>query len=135
MTTTYTLNGRPLPYGPFKDASGVHHPAGALDLWTDAELAARGVVRTVTPDPAPDPVPTQVPMYKVRKYLIQQGLLGAVEAYLNALPEPNKALALVDWEYAPNLVVRSPLALGAKAALGLDDEQYAGMVVAAAKLA
>jgi hypothetical protein len=79
--------------------------------------------------------PTELPMYKVRKYLIMSDLIANVEAFLNALPEPNKSLALVDWEYAPNLVVNSPLALGAKTALNLTDSQYVQFVIAANNLA
>ena len=92
-------------------------------------------VRVATYEVIPPPtLPTEVPMYKVRKLLITQGLLANVEAYLNGLPEPNKSLALVDWDYAPNLVVNSALALGAKAALGLTDETYEALVFAAAAL-
>lgn len=80
------------------------------------------------------PVPEEVPMYKVRKFLIMQELLSSVEAFLNSLPEPNKSLALTDWNYAPNLVVNSPLAQGAKAALGLTDSQYNDLVTAANNL-
>lgn len=69
-------------------------------------------------------LPSQVPMYKVRKWLIINGLKAAVENVLDGLPEPNRSLALEDWEYAPNFVVQSPLSLGVKAALGWTDEQY-----------
>lgn len=124
---TFMLDGEPLPYGGFT-AGDVRHPASVLDNWSDEDLAEIGVERVADPEPEPPGLPVQVPMYKVRKYLIQNDMLDAVEAYLDGLSEPAKALALVDWEYAPNLVVNSALALGAKAALGLTDEQYADMV-------
>lgn len=53
MKTTYLLNGEPLAYGPFVDADGTSHPANALDIWSDEELQAVGVVRAVEPDPPP----------------------------------------------------------------------------------
>lgn len=87
------------------------------------------------------PLPATVPMYKVKKFMVlhkaQTGidLDAAVGAFLEALPEPNRSLALVDWTRSPNLVVNSPLALGAKAALSLSDEQYAAMVRAADEMA
>ena len=118
------------PHESFTDEYGTNHSSAVLRLWTDEELAKIGVVLVEVPDP----LPTEVPMYKVRKLLIQQGLLGAVQSHLDAIPGINKELALVDWEYAPNLVVNSPLALGAKAALGLTDEQYEAMVLAAARM-
>lgn len=49
--TTYTLNGQPLPYGPFEDAEGTNHPATVLDLWSDEELAVIGVARIPPPPP------------------------------------------------------------------------------------
>lgn len=79
----------------------------------------------------PPPLPEEVPMYKVRKQLIVAGRKADVEAALQSLPEPAKSLALEDWEYAPFLVVASPLALGIKAALGMSDTDYATFVLAA----
>lgn len=135
MARTFTIlrGGEPvaLPYGPFTDDDGVQHPVDVLDRWGDADLAGIGVLATEVADP----LPSEVPMYKVRKYLIINALKTAVEAHLDSLEEPAKSLAWEDWEYAPNLVVASPLALGAKAALSLTDEQYADMIRAAAALA
>lgn len=82
---------------------------------------------------APSPLP-EVPMYKLRKFLIKQGLLAQTEAFLNSLPEPSRSLSLVDWDYAPNFVPDSALALGAKAALGIDDATYRTFVLAAADM-
>lgn len=47
-------------------------------------------------------------------------------------PWPESIAALDDEQIgSPNLVVKSPLALGTKVALGFTDEQYAAMVLAA----
>ena len=51
--TTFTLNGAPLPYGPFP-VGEINYPANVLDLWTDDELAAIGVARVATPEPTLD---------------------------------------------------------------------------------
>lgn len=99
-------------------------PAGTSDDEVKAAIAA-----FFPPAPLPE-----VPMYKVRKFLIMQGLLAQVETFLNNLPEPNRSLSLVDWDYAPNFVPTSPLALGAKAILGIDDATYRAFVLAAAEL-
>lgn len=55
---TFTLNGQPLEYGPFKTGTGkstTHHPAQVLDLWSDQQLAAIGVTRMADPAPPTPP--------------------------------------------------------------------------------
>lgn len=120
-----------LPYGPFVDDAGIQHSVQVLDRWSEEELATIGVAVAE----ADDPIPAKVPMNKVRKYLIREGLKTTVQAYLDNLPGTEGEEAREDWEYAPNLVVNSTLALGAKAALSLTDEQYAAMIRAADALA
>lgn len=116
---------------------------GAYTLTDDADPTRVQVIPPGTPDAdiraaiaaffPPPPLP-EVPMYKVRKFLIKQGLIGQVETFLNSLPEPTRSLSLVDWDYAPNLVPDSGLAVGAKVALGLDDATYRAFVLAANEL-
>lgn len=53
MPSSFTLNGAPLPYGPFA-VGDVNYPANVLNLWTDAELTAIGVVRVAPPEPTLD---------------------------------------------------------------------------------
>lgn len=119
-----------LPYGPFVDDDGNQHSVQTLDAWSAEELAAIGVAV----EEVDDPLPAEVPMYKVRRLLIREGLKTIVQAYLDGLPGVEGEEAREDFEYAPNLVVNSPLALGAKAALALDDAQYAAMIRAAQAL-
>lgn len=132
-----------LPYGPFVDAEGTQHSVQVLEVWTEEALSTIAV----TAEEVPDPVPAEVPMYKVKKYMAlvkyqtEVDLHAAVIAYMEALPEPARTMALIDFGPAPdqigspNLVVNSTLALGAKAALSLTDEQYDDMIRAAAALA
>lgn len=113
---------------------------GAYTLTDDTDLTRVLVLPAGTPDDEvkaavaaffpPPPLP-EVPMYKVRKFLIKQGLLAQVETFLNGLPEPTRSLSLVDWDYAPNFVPDSPLALGCKNILGIDDATYRAFVLAA----
>ncbi len=51
--TTFTLDGAPLPYGPFS-VGEINYPANVLDLWTNDELAAIGVARVAAPEPTLD---------------------------------------------------------------------------------
>ncbi|MBX3482551.1 hypothetical protein [Phenylobacterium sp.] len=129
-------------------ACEVAHPWDALDRWDEAVLARFAVAFEDVDDP-PEPLPAEVPMYKVKKYMalrkVQTGgeldLHADVMAYIDALPEPNRTLARIDFGPdpeqigSPNLVVHSPLALGAKAALGLSDEDYGEMIREAHALA
>ncbi|MFN4176414.1 hypothetical protein [Phenylobacterium sp.] len=100
-------------------------------------------------DPPASGLPALVPMYRVKKYMAlvkaqtegATDLHAAVMTYINALPEPNRTMARIDFGPdpeqigSPNLVVNSPLALAAKAALELTDQQYADMILAANALA
>lgn len=87
MAYTITRNGaaEALDYGAFHDDQGVKHPANVLDLWSDAELLAVGVVRV--PDPPPPPPPRrELPKSTVQERLNTIGKLGAAFSLLNADP-------------------------------------------------
>jgi hypothetical protein len=124
----------------------VQHPWDALDRYGPEELARFAISAEEVADPAP-PLPTTVPMYKVKKFLAKTRLEGgpdlhaAIIAHLETLPEPHRTLALIDFGGtettigSPNFVVASPLVQGAKAALGLSDAAFDGMVLAAAAIA
>lgn len=53
MSSSFTLDGDPLPYGPFT-VGDVNYPATVLDLWSDEELAEIGVARIPAPPPTPE---------------------------------------------------------------------------------
>lgn len=120
------------PTQPFTDGEGVQHPSNVLTLWSDEELAAIGVEKIAD---GPAPVPAEVPMYKVRKFLIKEGLMPTVQAALDAMPGEAGELARVDFEYAPNLVRAAPLVQGVGAAVGLTSEEIDAMLIAAEALA
>ena len=73
----FTRNGEPMPYGPFTTGEGdeaIHHPANALDLWSDQELAAHGIVRE--PEPPPLPVRPSVRKSTVTNRLVAAGKIA-----------------------------------------------------------
>lgn len=133
----------PLPYGPFTDDSGNQHSVQVLDLWNEADLAGIGVLAT----DVPDPLPPEVPMYKIKKLLAKKRLEGgpdlhaAIIAHFEALSEPARTLALIDFGPtettigSPNFVVNSPLVQSARTALGIGDESFAELIRAANALA
>lgn len=101
----------------------------------------------VTAEPPEPALPATVPMYKVKKFLAKTRLEGgpdlhaAIITHLESLAEPARTLAMIDFGAtettigSPNFVVGSPLVQNAKAALGLTDEQFAAMVLAANAIA
>lgn len=50
--------------------------------------------------PAPMQVPEAVTMRQARLYLLSKGRLQDVEAALDALPEPQRTAANIEWEYS-----------------------------------
>lgn len=67
----------------------------------------------------PDITPRQI-----RKALVMQGVsLDAVTASLNSLPEPEKSLAIIEWEYATIYERNHPLVAGVSQLLGFSSAQ------------
>lgn len=77
---TWTRDGEPLAYGPFV-SDGVEHPAAALDLWGDEELAAFGIVRTIVEDAGPslEQCLAELADYRWRQTLVMPEYDGAVQ--------------------------------------------------------
>ena len=68
-------------------------------------------------------VPQEITMWQLRAAITLAGLKDAVEAALNELPEPNKIVGNIAWEYANNILRQSPTVLMLQQALSLTDEQ------------
>lgn len=64
-----------------------------------------------------------VSMRQARLALFQNDLLSSVYDSLNALPEPDKSAALIEWEYATEVRRSSALVESLSAALSLSPEQ------------
>ena len=65
-------------------------------------------------------VPAEVSMRQARLALIDAGKLAAVDAAINALPEPQRSKARVEWEYSGTVRRNQPLVLALAPALGLN---------------
>lgn len=76
----------------------------------------------------------QVTMRQARLALIQQGLLGSVNAAIAQMPEPDKSLVETEWEYASTVERGSPWIAAMTSALGLTDEQMDDLFRLAATL-
>lgn len=75
-----------------------------------------------------------VTMRQARLALMQQGKLESVQASLDALPEPQKSIAITEWEYAATVERKSPWVIQLGSALGLDEVGLDELFKAAAVL-
>ena len=98
-----------------------------------ARLMIDGDVIQVMP-PEWTPVPQEVTMRQARLALHAAGKLAAVNAAINALPDPQKTAALIEWEYSSTVRRDSQFVLLLGPALGLDAAGLDALFVAAAKL-
>jgi len=87
-----------------------------------------------TPPDVPYVPPAEVTMRQARLALLQAGKLAAVDAAINALPEPTKTAARIEWEYSGTVRRRQPLVLALAPALGLNDAQLDALFIAAESL-
>lgn len=96
-------------------------------IWID------GAVIRVLP-PLPIVVPDEVTMRQAQRALLAAGLLDAVEAAINALPEPPRRAALIDWTKSSALRRDSQFVAVLAPSLGLDSAALDALFIAASKL-
>lgn len=93
---------------------------------------AAGIV-VMAPAPAPE-VPQEVTMRQARLSLLAAGKLAAVIAAINALPDPPRSAALIEWEYSSTVRRDSQFIALLGPALGLDAAGLDALFIAAARL-
>ena len=99
-----------------------------LELTPDnAEVATEEVADPVV-------VPGAVTMRQARIALYGAGLLSSVDTAIDALAEPTKTLARIEWEYSNELQRGNALVAALTPALGLTDAQVDALFVQAATL-
>ena len=98
--------------------------AGGL-VMTDAEMDA---IRN-----APV-VPHAVTMRQARLALLGAGALAGVDAAINAMPEPTRSAARIEWEYSQEVQRHNGFVAALGPALGMSSAQIDALFVAAAKL-
>lgn len=79
-------------------------------------------------------VPDRVTMRQARLALLGAGLLANVDTAINALPEPTKSAARIEWEYSGEVHRDRPFVQTLGGALGLSSAQLDALFVAAAAL-
>jgi hypothetical protein len=70
----------------------------------------------------PEPVPEAITPRQLRLALLQRGLLANVEAAVNALPEPKRTGALIEWEYSSQFLRTHPMVAAIAGALQISSE-------------
>jgi len=83
--------------------------------------------------PAPR-VPAAVTMRQARLALLGANLLSSVDTAIDALPEPTKSAARIEWEYWNELQRGNALVAALTPALGLTSEQVDALFIAASTL-
>ena len=87
-----------------------------------------------TPPPPVVVVPAAVTMRQARRALLAAGLLSAVETAIDALSEPERSAARIEWEYSSEVQRHNGFVAQLAPALGLSDAQLDALFVSAATL-
>ena len=79
-------------------------------------------------------VPQRVTMRQARLALLGAGLIGDVDAAINAMPSPQKEAARIEWEYGQEVQRHNGFVSVLAPSLGLTDAQTDALFIAAAGL-
>lgn len=94
-----------------------------------------GVVKYVyTLEDYVEPIPTRVSRRQAKLALLQANLLHLVEPALNALPEPQKTIVLIEWQDAQEFNKKHDLIESLAVVLGLTEQQVDDLFMTASKL-
>jgi hypothetical protein len=102
---------------------------GHLVLMTDEEIAQAAADAAELPV-----VPPQVTMRQARLALLAAGKLAAVDTAINALPDPQKSAARIEWDYSSAVQRHNGFVQQLGPALGLSDAQLDNLFRQAAAL-
>ena len=94
-------------------------------ITTERELTPEEVAQLEAMQPETEEiVPEKISSRQLRSQLILQGFnLETIEQALNQMPEPNRSLAKVDWEYATNVYRNNAMIMAVGQLLNLTNEQ------------
>jgi hypothetical protein len=118
--------------GNFDRIEGRFHPAL---IWIASETAEIGDVwdgaEFGKPVPPPPVVPQSVTMRQARLALLGAGKLALVQPAIDALPEPLRSAANIEWEFSGEVQRHKPLVLTLGPALGLSAADLDALFVTA----
>lgn len=89
--------------------------------WVSSDdTAVQAIIDSYEPE---NPVPESISPRQARLVLLHIGALGQVDGLLQALPEPTRSAALIEWEYATHIDRNSQLVAQLTSSLNLTNEQ------------
>lgn len=97
------------------------------------EMSAAEIDAHINP-PVVTAVPSIVTMRQARLALLADGKLAAVETAINALPEPQRSAARIEWDYSSEVHRDRAFVQMLGAALGLDSDALDALFTQAASL-
>ena len=102
-----------------------------ISIVDDAEHAALIAAREAL---QPKAVPAEITMRQARLALLGAGKLAAVDTAINAMDEPAKSAAKIEWEYSNTVQRHNGFVTALGPALGLTDAQIDALFLAAQAL-
>lgn len=97
------------------------------------EMTAQEISAHLTPTPVSS-VPHKVTMRQARLALHTEGLLSQVEVAINALPEPPRTAARIEWDFSSEVVRDKPFVALLASLLSLTDTKVDELFLAASLL-
>ena len=127
---------------------GDNIPSDAVEITPDRHaelLAGQSSGKTIAADSEgyptlidrevlPPQVPQKVTMRQARLALLQAGLLPQVENAINALPEPPRTAARIEWDFSSEVFRDRDFVIMLGTTLGLDSEEMDNLFITAATL-
>lgn len=118
-----------MSYAVRKDGRGWRAVAAMADCKLDEDYS-----ETEPPIPVVTVDVASVTMRQARLALLAVGKLDDVEAAINALPEPQRTAAKIEWDYAASIEKASPLIQSLAPTIGIDAEALTELFNTAATL-
>jgi hypothetical protein len=131
--TATPITGRAAPSEP-ANTSETTVPGQLRANWSGYEWLDLPYQAPAAPPEPAVPVPDSVTMRQARRALHAAGLLAGVEAAIDALTEPDKTAARIEWEYSSEVQRHNGFVAQLAPALSLSEAQLDALFVAAAAL-
>lgn len=103
-------------------------------LGTDPETVLQALIDGTDLPPMPARVPREVPNWRVKVILSSMGMLDRVDAFIDSLPEPQRAVAFHAWNGDARISRKSATVAALASAMQLTDEQLDAMFMQAEAL-